>query len=758
MHSMTPINLAYLEYDFLIERLHSNEMQVTMWAAYHLANFFEGRAEEFIQDFLNHPNLEVQQSGIWLAAKLNLDQFTFPIYRMFLKQQGELRRTSAVALAELHNTNANQSLWDWFYAILDGKASEQQDLEACVKALLLLNPKENWWQLEKELERYNEMHLSSLSVYTMLCRYCQELEQVSKLMEHYLVYRAEFLDLDFLNSLIDRVDAKVVVDHFRSRIVHGATVGRLYQEYLNLMGVPLTTELEDTLIELDEMVQKAWVPQIPNQLKRILNLAGVAEPASMETVILDGFQSITQQWDDTILKIQEREFHLLLSLPIVKILALREQECLNSPKQQAEMTSRLYYSALLRQPFMIQILNNLIQRLPAEGMELPSDDDYLGDSQRNALWRLIFQKLDTPDYPFHRLLPQPWKLKVTGVVPRLVQFHFKNLEFFLVNNLREPLEYSLKLFARMPNELIVQRLLQNFTPLINQYFDAFLEFIEYIADPRFIERMVDYFAADEWELYQVVDFLCHIHRCDNPIGDLRASLLGSDAAPGIRILCRQCHHSYRYHFDKIFVNQDALEQRRPLVDSDLWVPTEVHCKNCDNLLELVTEERFRTDLFAALLTARIMKLSHEEEVRMAHFKAIDFPTFKGELKHPVEFMEIMSSAMASDELTPEEKGELQVENGKLYLNSDRSDLAAEAFSQCLQYCPNHHVALFHLGTISFRHKNLYEARLYFSRLLKTYQLQEVEAGEVNLAELAEQYLEILDKRDFKRSSFKLVSN
>ena len=60
--------------------------------------------------------------------------------------------------------------------------------------------------------------------------------------------------------------------------------------------------------------------------------------------------------------------------------------------------------------------------------------------------------------------------------------------------------------------------------------------------------------------------------------------------------------------------------------------------------------------------------------------------------------------------------------------------------------------------IAFQEKNLYEARLYFSRLIQGSTREDFDNELDNPVDMAHHYLKLLDKRDIKRSHFHLISS
>jgi hypothetical protein len=67
------------------------------------------------------------------------------------------------------------------------------------------------------------------------------------------------------------------------------------------------------------------------------------------------------------------------------------------------------------------------------------------------------------------------------------------------------------------------------------------------------------------------------------------------------------------------------------------------------------------------------------------------------------------------------------------------------------------LALYYLGVIAFQEKNLFEARVHFSRLTQGWTREEFEGALDNPVDMAHHYLKLLEKREFKRSHFHLVT-
>jgi tetratricopeptide (TPR) repeat protein len=97
------------------------------------------------------------------------------------------------------------------------------------------------------------------------------------------------------------------------------------------------------------------------------------------------------------------------------------------------------------------------------------------------------------------------------------------------------------------------------------------------------------------------------------------------------------------------------------------------------------------------------------------------------------------------------------ELGRFHLEVGQWERAKQALRRILAGPVRFPKALYYLGVIAFQERNLYDARVCFSRLIATCSRDEFEKDLDNPVDMAQHYLKLLDKREFKRSHFHLVS-
>ena len=188
------------------------------------------------------------------------------------------------------------------------------------------------------------------------------------------------------------------------------------------------------------------------------------------------------------------------------------------------------------------------------------------------------------------------------------------------------------------------------------------------------------------------------------------------------------------------------------------MPEKLNCKNCNGKLEFRTDARFRATLFSEVLTAKMLKLTDEESERMQAFQLLDFPRLNNRKCNPQTFLNHLERLLEQSQITSVEKARLLLEAGKLYLSLEWLTKAKDALRRSLELQGDQPRTLYHLGELAYREHNLFDARLYFSQLLQVCTPEDFLLEDDNLYQLASHYLEILDRREYKRGSFKLVVN
>jgi tetratricopeptide (TPR) repeat protein len=227
-------------------------------------------------------------------------------------------------------------------------------------------------------------------------------------------------------------------------------------------------------------------------------------------------------------------------------------------------------------------------------------------------------------------------------------------------------------------------------------------------------------------------------------------------ASSVRLLCPHCHSAFQYACPELFVNEEKIEQRQVPGSRDLWTAQQFHCKNCNKAIPFVPDEDFLNDVYVELLAARIVHPNQREALGLNRLLTITFPVWEGKTVHPSVLLEQEAESM-QDAVETQDQVEYLYELGRFYMEVGKWEQAKGALRKILAGPVKFPKALYFLGVVAFQERNLYDARVFFSRLIATCSRDEFESELDNPVDMAQHYLKLLDKREFKRSHFQLIS-
>jgi hypothetical protein len=136
---------------------------------------------------------------------------------------------------------------------------------------------------------------------------------------------------------------------------------------------------------------------------------------------------------------------------------------------------------------------------------------------------------------------------------------------------------------------------------------------------------------------------------------------------------------------------------------------------------------------------------------------VQFPRLAGRTYNPAHFFKEAERLLSAAD-TPAQETPSLLELGRFQIEIGAVGEAKQTFLRIVagpSKCPE---ALYYLGVIAFQEKNLYEARVLFSRLLAGCTRDDFDNELDNPLEMARHYLKLLDKRDVKRLHFHIVSS
>lgn len=747
--------MEILTLNFLKERLTDSVPRVRMWATYHLVELWGEEAGEFIGYLIDSEIDSIKESGIYLIGKYNLTEYAFRLLHFFNSNNKSLRSAAALSMAEMCYENAERPLFNWLEKLLDSNEINISEFQNAFKCYLLFDQEKGWDYLEQKLSNHYDNHLKSINLFSPLCEQANTPERIIKLQKHYKLYRKNFNDPEFFTQWVNLFESENISDFIRKRLRYGYPLSLIYQECMNILGWKINPDAQKLFNIIDRCCTENIVEELPQTLLEFMSQTFNDAEYSQEGVFLQETENYIEDWSDAILKIRDGEFYLILAMPLLYFIKKAEIECLKNLENSVTRISRIYHSPLLRFSFMCKVIKNIIKNKFRNYPFAPLLPDFTHESFQDALWRIATNSINE-NYPFPKILPEPWQYKIPEVISHLLEWYTQNFDTFIATQQNEHIEYALKLFHRNPDESTIELVLKYFPVLINRHFNTFFEFVEYLPDKRFIEKLIQHYRPGETDIYQLVNFLCAIHN-EKAVSEklLVMNEENHEAPTSVRILCPECHCSYQYGLQILYFDVEPLEQRRMLTSNDLWTPSTLLCKACNANLPFILDQSYLSSLYSELLTARVLKLTEEEQKIWDVFKPLVFPIYFGKKTNPGIFIRKVEIDLKSNHISSHDKGKLLLELGKLYLAIEKLDESQTSFRKSLELLGISPIALFNLGIIAFRNKNLFDARLHFSRLVNSFTIEDFPNDQENLIELASHYLLLLEQREFKRASFKI---
>ena len=752
----------FLALGFLVSRLEEENEPVRMWAAYHLVDRWHRQCDAFIARLWASPVKEIRESAIHLIGKYRLVEYAFPLMRTFQANEAGLSAAAGAALGRIGYEPARKLLWARLESLLANPEAGLLDLEAVAEGLLLYGDPAVWSDIHGKLALCQKNHSVYAPLFRLLCQSASEPWQVRGLAEAYRHPREVFHDPLLTQHLTELAARPSLSRYLQGRLGGGHSLSSVYRESLRVAGIELTARSEALLEGLSSVRNsgpgiKAFLGCADALLEWLAPDAGTR---ALYSAFLAGCRGWADRWSEATLKVREAEYHLIVSVPLSAALDGVERACLADPQAEALRITRLYQSPLLSPGFMARVLGLLGApgRAAADAaLAVAPLAGWLRDEEKDALWKLFTRQLDGVDYPFEQVLPQPWEQPVLGLMARLTAALAKRFPASLAAGRSALVDYSLEVFRRHGDPAVLDLLIHHFEPLFAQHYHGTLEAIAALPDPRFLPCLVQHYREGEHEVNRLVRFICDVHRRPYPQAVLAEpqATASARASGTARLTCLACGGTFHYDLDVLYVDEERIEQRQVPQPRDLWIPHPLLCKACGQAVPFEPEERFLSDLFAELMAARVSGLAGNEQASLSHIRLIAFPQLDGKTMNPAEFLERAQARLAAAG-EGAEQAQVLLELGRFHLDVGATKEAKQAFQRVLAGPVLSPLALYYLGVIAFQEKNPYEARVHFSRLCQGWSREDCDGALDNPVDMAQHYLKLLEKREFKRSHFRLV--
>ncbi len=381
----------------------------------------------------------------------------------------------------------------------------------------------------------------------------------------------------------------------------------------------------------------------------------------------------------------------------------------------------------------------------------------LNENEKATLWRLYTKQLGT-DENIAQQLPQPWDIPLASLPRRLGGLLRQKLPHDLSAGRTQEVEYALEMLRREGHPDSICLCLNWFSVLLNQCYDTFLDFMTHLPDMRFLPLLQAYYRRGESDALELMRFISDVHGLPHPTLDAP----NNTNLRKLRLTCSTCRAPYHYAYHSLYINADCVEQRQRLLPKDVWTSQKFWCKRCGVQTPFAPEEGFLDAVFNELLQLRFSP-TQESALMSKRLHPIGFPRFEGKVCNPANFLPIaeqwLHSApqyMTAQSTWKTTRNEVLLELGKLRIAFKEPSLASQALKQIRENSSQWPYAQLHLGILAFQQGHMPQARACFVNITTRYSPGQFAEEIENPAEMAKDYLEMLDKQTYKRSHLRVL--
>ena len=245
----------------------------------------------------------------------------------------------------------------------------------------------------------------------------------------------------------------------------------------------------------------------------------------------------------------------------------------------------------------------------------------LTEEEKAALWRLYTNQVEINEN-ISQQLSQPWDIPLPSLLPRLGSLLRKKLPHDVVEGRTAEVEYALEVLRREGHPASIDLTLSWFATLLNQCYDAFLDFMTHLPDARFLPLLQAYYRRGESDVLQLMRFIADVHGLPYPTLDAP----GNTHLGKLRLTCNACQAPYHYAYHRLYINAECLEQRQSLQEKDVWTDQLFWCKRCGGQISFALEAYFLRAIFDALLLLLRFSPNQETPVVSGRLELLAFPT------------------------------------------------------------------------------------------------------------------------------------
>lgn len=728
--------------DFLLQCLGSKHEPLAIWGAMQILRGQPQSGELGL--LLSSPYALIQEvalAELALAKDPGAQSLVPAAVKIFLEAEGQLKYQAAYCLSRFPSDFTLTLLSKWAQGCLSSRQTTRAELEAALLSWLGVDPKAPDWLLF-QLHRFESDPLVGSVLFNQLLPYAQTQDRFRKLLEFYFRLRDHHGDLEPTDRLLRELAAPELCEWVKLSVAKGFDLPSIYRQTHQLLTAspslnlePIWSKMAQSGVAFDSLNPKGVQRPRPllegmlEWLGRILEGQPEDHPNHRALWLVQSFLDHLDQLDQTIPRLMEMEQELLLGLCPSLLAKETLGRWLQEPQEHLEEIARYYHSVLVTKADQDQIL----------GLFFPDPPDWEAETCRitqahspvgletpipEVLWRFHMGELLGYPVPWPSLFPNPGF--GTSLAKGLLQIYLANFDQFLGRGDHLNVDYALQLFQLQPTQEAQELLFRNFKALQRQHADFYYQALELLPDPRMLELLEGMYRPGEFDLAQLIVFLCHAF--GEPIPPLVArdyEAISQISQRGlkkpVRLECPNCRHSYQYFADVIYVDEGDILRTGRLSAESVWAPNPFHCKGCGETLPFVLDEPQLEELTLQSKVDRILRLNSNQPGLGHRILLLEFPRHHTKSYNPAQFEQLVTQLELDPSCPPGDLRRLWMKLARMYKSLSRFHESLKVLEKLADPRPQERVEVDYLkGVAWYRLGDYTKARPHFDRVVSFY--------------------------------------
>ena len=767
----------------LINALKSEYEIVATWGAYQVLRLPNEDIKDFIPLFLQSPFSTIQDAGLARIAEMGLQDYITEILKIFRKTEGQTKYSAAFALSHFPNDFSKVLIQKWFENLITSDQSTRMEFESATYAFLQINRDNNFPHVLKALENSQKDAVKSSVLFSYLLMFCESSFEYEQIADQYFILRDLHSDADISFQLIEQFGCLELKDWMTDNIAKGYSISSIFEQCSTLLGYDddLTyrrfwNDIEQAYGSFDIIRPGAPkdFPKFINSIEKwITYLKQISKDNSDSTglaAVVKGFQKNLDMIENTIPKIVEMECHFLLTIPIQIMLDIAVAGWLKQPTEYLDDIARYYNSSLLIKDYREEILWMFFPKSPdwtqdQVAIRKTYSPVSISDSRNEVLWSFFREELLGYDIPWPNIFPNPeYSFNLSK---GLFLIYFNNFDYYIHIKNRIAVDYALQLFRLHPEKSNIPQIIKHFEYLSDNHTESLYQTIEYLPDPKFLDRLVSKYEKEEFELTRLIFIICEIFELpiptivENDLNKLKSSSFrGTGIKKPVRLNCDKCKSTFQYPVDIVYIDEGAILRMNKLSPESVWVPQKFHCKKCGFVVPFQLDDSQLNEFSLQSRVDRLLKLTPQTiRSQFDHtIILIDFPRHESITFSPEAFEKLVAQYEKTPDINEEELKGLWMKQAKMYK-------AMRNWKSCLftlskiEPVPKHmEIDWYFLGGLAnYKLTNFAVSRIRFDYLAKNFNHISEESIGSSLIDQSKYFLKILDSSDAKRSRFKVIT-